>query len=339
MVTATLRKSPTTTNKAAPVVQPTIDVEATVTNVGTPGPAEDFDSTLGLAAALETDKLAEAAGATSEEVTQTGGESLEPGNPSETAVAVRQSQLPAEYSAQSDPGGLSGEWGAEDIKLPRMVVVNGSGPLSNEYAQGTVLLADNQLLGPPDLKDKTKNPVVRFVPVDIFPQYRENLSQEERDNEVIPRVVNTRAQAMSLGKPEDWEGGVMDYVGSNKPRWQRSGRVVLLIEEPAGTEHPGFSLILDGKNWAPAVYYASGTAWPGIKQIYNTSLGFRNGTDPKPYLPLKVWTFQIFKKSFTSFGVFMPAYTLTKELTGGELREHIKTMVSPAAIKATENAQ
>lgn len=329
MVTATLRKTST-----AATAKPIIDVTATVTKANPDG---DFDTQLGLDAANKVNAEAEAAGATAQESTQTAGETLEP----QTAVATRSSSLPAEYSAQSDPGGLSGEWGAEDVKLPRFVIVNGSGPLSNTYGQGTVLLADMELLPPPNLQDKTKNPVISFVPVDIFPQYRENLSDEERDNDVIPRVVSTRAQAQELGKPDDWEGGLFDYVGKAKPRWGRSGRVVLLIQEPSGTEHPGFSLTLDGKNWAPAVYYAGGTAWGGIKQIYNTSLGFLTGpTQGKPYLPLKVWTFQVFKKSFpgSSFGVFMPNYSLTKELTGPELREHIKTMVSPAVARATEHA-
>lgn len=297
--------------------------KATVVNTGSPGAqkTDDFDKQLGATETIEVS--AEVVG---EGDTQEGADAA---SQVSSAVTTRSSSAVGRPQDFADTG-LSGEWNQDDVKLPRLVIVNGSGPLSQEYPQGTLLYADIQLFGTPDLKDKTKNPLLEFVVIDIFPQYRENISDDERDNEVSPRVVNTREEAEALGAPEDWLGGVFEYIDGNKPRWQRSARVLLLVKEPENCDHPGFSVFLDGTNWAPAVYYASGTAWDGIKTMANTIKG-SHWVDGKPFAPKALWTAQVYKKTFTKFGVFLFGFTPTKKVSGEGVRDYIKTLKAPAA--------
>lgn len=242
--------------------------------------------------------------------------------PSTAVVKSNPARAVSTYE-ESSGGGLEGDFDADDIKLPQIKIVNGSGPLSQQYNQGTLLYADEELWGVPDLKPGAKNPVLFFVPVKIVKQFRENLSPDEVEDGMMPRIVSSREEAESLGGSTRW-------IGQEKPKWSPSAKCILLLREPEGTQHPAFTQILDGHNYAPAVYYCSGTAYNEFaKQIFNAAqLTLReNG---RINLSKRFWTWQVVKKQAGKFSIFVPAVRLTKEETGTEVRELAATFSTAA---------
>lgn len=232
------------------------------------------------------------------------------------AVATRPGMSVASggvYAAESD-GGLEGDFDSGDLKLPQLKIVNGSGPLSQKFNQGSLIYADELLWMPPDLREGAKNPMMQFVPLKVQKQYRENLTQEEMEEGLMPRIVNTRQDAEELGGSTQW-------VNNQKPRWSPSARCIFLLRAFEGCEHPGFCHLLDDKNWALAVYYASGVGYSESAKVIFNAAQISLKENGKIVLPSKVWTFQVTKKKAGNYTIFVPSMKLTKEVTGPEVRE------------------
>lgn len=226
-------------------------------------------------------------------------------------------------------GAISGEFDRSDVKLPQFKIVNGSGELAQKFNQGALIFADERVWIPPGLSAGNKNPILHFVPLTLKKQFRENLTPEEVDEGLMPRVVGTKDEAREMGGTTEW---VKNEDGtSTKPRWSPSGTCVLLIQEPEYQDreeddrHPGFSFTLDGKNWAVGIYYCSGTAYPEfITPIYNNS--FTNLREQgRVVLHKRLWTLQVVKKKSrkATFSVFVPQIRLLRKDTGPELRDFV----------------
>ncbi len=232
--------------------------------------------------------------------------------PAAGALAVR--NIGAYHNASD--GGLEGDFDSEDIKLPQLKIVNGSGALSRLYNQGTLLYADEVLWTTPDPKPGSINPTMRFVPVKLTKQWRENLTQAEMDDGEMSRNVSTRQEAERLG-------GATRWINDEKPRWEPSARCIFLLEEPEGSSHPAFNTVLDGKNYAPCVYYASGGGYrASAKQMFNAAqIALKDKATGKIIMFKKFWTWQVGKSSGGKYVVFVPVVRLLREETGPELRE------------------
>lgn len=319
MVKATARRPAPANSAAGQPTAPTnyIDVEATAHVV-------DDKSADALAAELEAG--APVPGGDEEVEQQTAAPA-----PAATALAVRPPMAMARYSEGSG-GGLEGDFDETDIRLPQLKIVNGSGELAQKFEQGTLLYGDERLWGPPSLTDASLNPTLRFVPIQLKKQWRENLTQEEVEDGAVPRTVNSVAEAEALSGI-----GATQWQDERKGKWSPSARCVFLLEAPADCESPAFSLALDGKQWALAVYYAGGTAYnETAKQIFNTAqISLKeNG---RVLLHKKVWSLKVFKKQFTKFGVYMPKIALTKDETGSGVRDLALSVTQPGRnIQAQE---
>jgi len=219
--------------------------------------------------------------------------------------------------------------------------VQGSGQLSQTYNSGTLILGDEELLPPPDLKNPKPEHTFRFVPVSLEKQFRENLSQEEAASGAMPRIVNSLAEVEALG-------GTTQWIGDQKPSWGPSARILLLVERPenvpgSGSDHPGFVLELAGKLYAPAVYYAAGSSWTNFaKPLFNAALTSlmvperdAEGNPVKtatgvirrqPYLPKSFWTWRTIKKPAGDFVVFAPEVRLHREETGDDIRQFVESL-------------
>jgi hypothetical protein len=254
------------------------------------------------------------------------------------AIATRTTRVLAPMSASS---GLIGEWDSGDVKFPALKIVQGSGQLSQTYNSGTLILGDEELLPPPDLKNPKPEHTFRFVPVSLEKQFRENLSQEDAASGAMPRIVNSLAEVEALG-------GTIQWIGDQKPSWGPSARILLLVERPenvpgSGSDHPGFVLELAGKLYAPAVYYAAGSSWTNFaKPLFNAALTSlmiperdADGNPVKtatgvirrqPYLPKSFWTWRTIKKAAGDFVVFAPEVRLHKEETSDEIRQFVESL-------------
>lgn len=304
MVKATVRKP------ANPVSVGTSTPSAPRVSVGMgtirPAPAIDVESTV-----VKTDSATELA-----DQLEAGTSVVEDGAvvpASEVAVAPRATLATARAWSG---GGFEGDWDEGDTKLPQLKIVNGSGELSKEFNQGTLLYADEKLWSPPNLEKGAKNPEMFFVPLRIDKQFRENLTPEEVDDGLMPRVVASREEAERLTGE-----GSTQWLNNEKPKWSPSAKCVLLMQANETNEHPGFCTPKDDKIWAMAVYYCSGTAYNHVvKTIRNTAqLSLReNG---QVVLAKKIWSWEVVKAAAGKFTVFVPKVRLTKEESGPEVRE------------------
>ncbi len=247
-----------------------------------------------------------------------------------TNLPVKHQPAPVSTFVNNSGGALEGDWDEEDVKLPQLKIVNGNGPLSVKYSQGSVIYADEQLWEPPSNRPGAVVPMMRFVPVKLIKGFRENLSKEEMEDGVRPRTVSSREEALAIG-------GTIGYVNGQKGKWSPSCRVIMLLEEPEIKlqEHPGFTLMLDGKNYAPAIYYASNTGYNHFaKVIFNTGRSYLTGTDGITRYSSRFWELRV-GKTGQDHVVFVPVPKLTRNETGPEVRQKCE-MYAGTPVQAME---
>jgi hypothetical protein len=313
MVKATLR-----TNTPKPNEAPAIDVAS-----------EKIDSTL--AQGTGTGKPEDLTGLLPD---QTGNPAEEaPAAKSETALTKLAPRSTTKYQPAAVEG-FDGDWGSDDVKFPQLKLVQGSGPLSQQFDAGTVIYGDLELLPPPSVKEGAVNPTITFAPIAITKQWREKLNQDQATEGMMPRIVNTLAEVEEYG-------GTTRWVGNEIPDnyWEPSARCILLIEQPEGNEHPGFALELDGKLYAVAVYYAAGGAFrASAKVIFNTAMTsllvpvldaegkpvVKNGRPvKKPMLFKNFWKLSFGKVKAGNFNPWRPTVKLLPKVeTGPEVRAY-----------------
>jgi hypothetical protein len=251
-----------------------------------------------------------------------------------TAVAVREkASVPATRPAQSSgpSSAVEGEFDDSDLKFPRLQIVNGSGKLAQQYNQGCVLYADELLFEtPPTTKAGPGfTPPLSFIPLMLKKQYREILPQDAQESGEMPRIFDTKEEVEAVG------GRLIEFDGE-EANWKPMARCLFLLEQPEGCDHPGFLTQLDGKYYAPAVYYAGGMAYSRVaKPLFNnfsTVLKVPainpDGTPKKdasnrtiwtPMLHRFVWTFQVGKVVGKTFTTFQPTIRMTKVESGPEV--------------------
>lgn len=234
------------------------------------------------------------------------------------------------FAAASD-GGFGGEWGKEHLKFPQLKIVQGSGPLSNLFKTGQVILGDEVLLNDPDPNAKPPyQPTMRFIPISLVLRWRENISKEQYAAGQFPRVVDTQAEVEALNGTTRWIGRGPTAV---RPSWAESVTCLLLLEKPEGSTHPNFAIDLNGKLYAPCVYYATGTGFTYFaKPIFNANLSLQIvvGQDEagrplkKVYVPKRVWTWETKKVKAGDNYVFAPNVKMCVDESTAEVRAFLK---------------
>lgn len=310
-----------------------------------PNPVIDVPSTVEGVDETSAEQLADqlASGETTAEAVSNGEAGSPAPTPTTTAVAVRRDSAIGALSG----GAMSGQFDESDAKFPQLKLVQGSGPMSKLFNSGSLVYGDEELFGPPDVKPGAVNPVLRFVPVQIHKQYRENVGEDDAKQGVMARIVNTLDEVYNLGGSTEW-------IDNQKPSWSPSARCLFLLEQPKDNEHPAFCIELDGKNYAPAIYFASGGAYAAVpKNIYNVLKSsllipvlddkgepVRNerGLALKRALLWKCfWTWQITKVPAGKFNPFRPLITPKfKEETGPEVRDYCETLLGTAGDQPVE---
>ena len=260
------------------------------------------------------------------------------------ATIPQTSKTVAKYEAAKTEG-FEGDWGADDVKFPQLKLVQGSGPLSQQFDAGTIIFGDLELFRPASVKDGAVNPFLKFAPISITKQWREKLSQDSVAEGLMPRIAQNLAEVEELDGTTRWSG---DTMPDNL--WEPSARCILLIEQPEGNEHPGFALELDGKVYAVAVYYAAGGAFrDSAKVIFNTAMTsllvplldsenkpiVKNGRPQKrPLLYKNYWRLSFAKKQAGNFTPWRPIVKLQKEETGPEARAFCESIAHSSADAA-----
>ena len=251
------------------------------------------------------------------------------------AVVPATSRAVGHAPAAIGGGGIQG-FNTDDIKFPVLKIVNGSGPLSQKFPGGTVILGDQEFMTPPPL-DISKPGIVfprfNFIPVELKKRFRENLDDAAYKVGQQARVVDTAEEVEALGGTYIWQG-------RQKPSWSPTATCFLLIEKPAGNEHPLFAIDVNGKFYAPAVYYAGGSAFTDFAKTIISAAALslqvvvsKEGEPlrKEPLVFKKVWKWETKKLLKGNNSVFCPVIQLTNEETTPEMRDLCRTLKGSAA--------
>jgi hypothetical protein len=171
------------------------------------------------------------------------------------AVAVRPESQVAIQGEAPDKG-IFGEFGSDDIKLPRLNLVNKVGDLSNLFTPGAwVLKKEHQLT------DVVKGEAgsLKVIAVRLGVEYQESLPY---DPNVRPRVFAT-AEKVRMN------GGRVAY-GRGEGIFAKIGHIEFLIEKPEKLSEEAsseFFYVLGDKEYARVLYTASSTAYAETAQI------------------------------------------------------------------------
>lgn len=223
--------------------------------------------------------------------------------------------------AVATAGALQGQWDESDFKYPQIKVVQGSGPLTEQFNVGTIILGEEAIM--PPCEPKAEPTPIKVIPVSLRKRFQENVSPEQFAAGEMGQTVDTIEEVEALR-------GTTQWINQQKPSWSPTAVVTLLVEAPKGLEHPNFSLELDGKVYAVAIYYAKSSGYAGVAKAIFNALPLLNeevGKDEsgrpikRPLLCKKAWTITWKRKTVNGYNIIAPTARLTTEVTGPEVRE------------------
>ena len=174
------------------------------------------------------------------------------------AVAVRP-EMQVAIKGEDPNKGIYGEFGAEDIKLPRLNLVNKVGDLSNIFTPGTFVINKEHQITDIDAKNKGLGNPLKVIAVRLKVEYQESLAF---DPDVRPRVFQT-AEEVRLA------GGQVAY-GRGEGKFAKVGHIEFLIQEPETISEEAATLffyVIGDKKYARVIYTASSTAYAETAQI------------------------------------------------------------------------
>lgn len=156
-------------------------------------------------------------------------------------------------------GQVSGEMDRRDVQPPRLSLVQGVGPLSADHEPGTWVL--QSAASTIELAPKNSAFVVHVL--SIAKQWEESLPYDP--NGPIPRKFNSKEEVIAAGFWTDWRN-------DERPPVHPMANLTLLIEQPAGVDNPAFSLSIQDKKYAMALYTVRNTAYGSIaKPVFTAS--------------------------------------------------------------------
>ena len=232
--------------------------------------------------------------------------------------------------------GIIGDWDETDVAVPTLRISRGSGAASAEYAEGTLLIGDDEILAPPNLKNPRPEDVVRFIPYRLEKKFREDLTKDEIDAGMRPNICATQEEVMQ-------NGGTISKYGNGK-RYKPCADMRLLVERPDGCTSSAFGIDLDGKLYANVIYYARGTDFYGFtKDIFNAVPGALTKTvldeSGKPVVDdmgrvvrqtlvyRYFWNMRVTKRQSGDFQVMTPDVKLTNDEPGQHAMNYIMDLI------------
>lgn len=215
-------------------------------------------------------------------------------------------------------GGMEGDWDQSNLILPRLQVVQGSGQLSQRFPGGSVIIADEIFLQP----SNAQSPAIpiNFVPIQNRKQFRERVDQ---NSGLKARIAFGKDEVRALGGTTEWG------AKKERPTWEETARLVMLVQQPEGIDHPAFSEIegLPGK-FAVLVYYASGVSFKHTGEVIATAAAstLRVPTNKPgetvPYLPKRWWRLTCEARPWGRFSPFAIVSRQTTAETDATVRSY-----------------
>jgi len=249
------------------------------------------------------------------------------------------------HFADDEFGVLKGDWTSDDIAVPNLRIVAGSGKLVEQFQSGSTIFADEVLLAPPDPRKPENNKSFYWAPITMTKSFRKVISQEDHARGLRPRFASSAAEVQSMGGTSMW-------IGNTRPSWDPTAAVSVIIRKPEWLDHPGFGIDVgdvtdDGKPvlYALGIYYAAGTAFRKTVTLINSQARQTlkvplRGADGKPKLhpvtnrPMMAimlhrnwWSWSTTTEPAGKFTVTVPVVTMKSEQTSEGLRAFISEIL------------
>ena len=147
--------------------------------------------------------------------------------------------------------GVSGDFDLTDITFPKLQLVHGIGPLSDEFTKGGIVLGGETLIS-------DGNSPVEFTVVKIAKMFEENIPFETGE---IPRIVTTKAELLELGGDTEYGHRDPKTGKSDPPSWKPIADALICIKDPTGKDSTNFPYEQDGENYAFAMWRIKNSAY------------------------------------------------------------------------------
>ena len=157
-------------------------------------------------------------------------------------------ERPANELATGGVEGLEGEFDMSDIQIPRLNLIGKTSKMvSRETPAGFFVLNKETVVG-----DGEKP--FRLIVINIAKEYWQKLPEGSQERPMVFKTLREVREA----------GGSVEYGAEKKGdlQFQSCGRVTCLIE--SDEEKPGFIFEADGKFYAPAIWFLSGTTYGAV---------------------------------------------------------------------------
>ena len=147
--------------------------------------------------------------------------------------------------------GVSGDFDLTDITFPKLQLVHGIGPLSDEFSKGGIVLDGETLVS-------DGKPPVELTVIKVSKMFEENIPFETGE---IPRIVATKAELLKLGGSTDYGDRDPKTGKSEPPSWKPIADALICIKDPTGEDSTNFPFEFDGSNYAFALWRIKNSAY------------------------------------------------------------------------------
>lgn len=175
----------------------------------------------------------------------------------ETQIAVRQTSIVVAPPIISDPDkGLIGEWTSEDLRLPRLNLVNKSGELADTFTPGTWVVNREHSITSINSENKNVGNSLTIIAATLSKQYQENT---EFDPSTPRKMANTAQEVRELGGRVSREKGEGNF--------SELAHIEIFVECPENISEEASGLFFydfGGKKYGRFIYTASGGAFSAV---------------------------------------------------------------------------
>lgn len=175
----------------------------------------------------------------------------------EKQLTVRQASVVVASPNISDPSkGLIGEWTSEDLRLPRLNLVNKSGELADSFTPGTWVINREHSITTINSENKNVGNSLTIIAATLSKQYQENT---EFDPSTPRKMANTAQEVRELGGRVSREKGEGNF--------SELAHIEIFAECPENLSEEASSLFFHefgGKKYGRFIYTASGGAFSAV---------------------------------------------------------------------------
>jgi len=150
----------------------------------------------------------------------------------------------------------------EDIRTPRMNIIQNVGDLSTIFTPGEIVLNQSSVIRR-SAKDVPDAPPLRVTVLGFRPdRYVERVDGGELGN-----IFNSLEEVAANGGTANWQ----EHASTGKPLYQQLAEALILIEKPEGIEDPSFSFYFEDKQYAVALWAMKGSAYTSGAKVFRTA--------------------------------------------------------------------